>query len=104
MPLTIRGRHGLLLPTFQVGMTLQPSLFRDQAVEFQRQHRQWGEVALLQPLSTKLLVWFIAAAVAAIVLFLALAQYARKETVVGYLTPTAGTAKVFVPRPGTIQA
>jgi membrane fusion protein len=83
---------------------MQRSLFRQQAVEFQQQYRQWGEVALLQPLSTKILVWFIVAAVAAIVVFLAVAHYARKETVVGYLTPTAGTAKIFVPRPGTVRA
>ena len=85
-------------------MTLQHSLFRQEAIEFQRDQRQWGEVALLQPLSTRLLVWFIAAAVAVIAVFLALAQYARKETVIGYLTPTVGTAKVFAPRPGTIEA
>ncbi len=85
-------------------MMPQRSLFRLEAVEFQRQHRQWGVVALLQPFSTKLLVWFIVAAVAAIGLYLALAQYARKETVVGYVTPTAGTAKIFAPRSGTIQA
>jgi membrane fusion protein len=30
-------------------------LFRTEAIEFHRQHRQWGEVALLQPLSTKVL-------------------------------------------------
>jgi membrane fusion protein len=31
------------------------------------------------------------------------ADYARKETTVGYLTPTKGTAKIFVPRRGTIK-
>jgi membrane fusion protein len=36
--------------------------------------------------------------VGAIVIFVSLAQYARKETVVGYLTPTSGTAKIFVPQ------
>src|SRR5215469_789412 len=105
MPLAsrVRGRHRFFcrLPS---RMTPQPLLFRQEAVEFQRRHRHWGEIALLQPLSTKLLVWFIAAAVATIVLFLALAQYARKETVVGYLTPTAGTAKIFAKRAGTITA
>jgi membrane fusion protein len=37
------------------------------------------------------------------VLFLFAADYARKETTVGYLTPTKGTAKIFVPRRGTIK-
>lgn len=85
-------------------MVPQRSLFRREAIEFQQHHRQWGEVARLQPLSTKLLTWLFAAAVALILLFLSQAQYARKETVVGYLAPTAGTAKIFVPRQGTVGA
>jgi membrane fusion protein len=56
-------------------------LFRDEAAEFHRQNRQWGQVALMQPLSTKVFTWFIATAVALIVTFLFLGQYARKETV-----------------------
>ena len=32
-----------------------------------------------------------------------LGQYARKETVTGYLTPTAGTAKIFASQQGTIK-
>jgi membrane fusion protein len=84
-------------------MTLQPSLFRQEAIEFQQHHQQWGKVALLQPLSTKLLTWFITAVVAVAVGFLFLGHYARKETVVGYLTPMAGTSKVFVPQQGTIK-
>ena len=33
-----------------------------------------------------------------------IAQYARKEIAVGYLTPTTGTAKIFAPQRGTIKA
>lgn len=84
-------------------MTHQQSLFRQEAIEFERQHRQWGEVSLLQPLSIKLTVWFIAVAVALVMPFLSLAQFAKKETVVGYLTSTAGAVKVFAPREGTIK-
>jgi membrane fusion protein len=81
----------------------QPLLFRQEAIDFQRQHRQWwGQVAPFQPLSTKITTWFIAAAVALVVAFLLFAQYARKETVIGYLTPTAGTAKIFAFQQGTI--
>jgi membrane fusion protein len=81
----------------------QPLLFRQEAIDFQRQHRQWwGQVAPFQSLSTKITTWFIAAAVALVVVFLLLAQYARKETVIGYLTPTAGTAKIFAFQTGTI--
>jgi membrane fusion protein len=78
-------------------------LFRQEAIEFQNHNRQWGQVARLQPLSTKLLTWFIASAVALIITFLFLGHYARKETVVGYLTPTSGTAKIFAPHQGTIK-
>jgi membrane fusion protein len=78
-------------------------LFRQEAIEFQQQDRQLGRVSALQPLSTKLLTWFIAAAVGLIVAFLLVGEYARKETVAGYLTPTSGTAKIFASQPGTIK-
>jgi membrane fusion protein len=81
----------------------RPSLFRQEALEFQRQHRNWGQVALLQPVSTKILTWSLAALVTLVLVYLSVAQYARKETVIGYLTPTSGTAKVFVSHPGFIK-
>jgi hypothetical protein len=40
------------------------ALFRQEALDFQLQHKQWGHVALLQPPSTKILTWLAAAAVA----------------------------------------
>jgi membrane fusion protein len=79
-------------------------LFRPEAVEFQQHQRVWGDVALLQPLSTKLMTWFIAATVVTACVFLCLAQYARKETAEGYLTPAGGTSRIFVPHQGTIRA
>ena len=85
-------------------MSPRLSLFRQEALEFQQSHRQWGEVALLQPLSTKVIVWAIAASVALIAVFLFLAPYARKETVNGYLMPTAGTARIHAPQPGIVSA
>src|SRR5262249_60255711 len=78
-------------------------LFRPEALQFQQQNRQWGQVAALQPLSTKVLSWFIAAAFALVLLFLFVGQYARKETVTGYLTPISGTAKIFASQQGTIK-
>jgi membrane fusion protein len=84
-------------------VTQQPTLFRQEAVDFQRHIREWGQVALLQPLSIKVTTWFIAVAIALIISFLFFGQYSRKETVVGYLTPTSGTSKVFVPQLGTIR-
>jgi len=35
-------------------MALGRSLFRQEAIEFQRGQREFGEIALLQPVSTKL--------------------------------------------------
>ena len=83
--------------------TLQHPLFRNEAIQFQQHNRQWGDVASLQPLSTKVVVWFLATSAAVIILFLFVAQYARKEVAVGYLTPTTGTAKIFAPERGTIK-
>lgn len=82
----------------------RPSLFRQEVIEFQQHNRQWGRVVPLQSMPTKIVVWSITAAVAAVVTFLFFAQYARKETVTGYLAPASGTAKVFAPQPGIISA
>jgi membrane fusion protein len=79
------------------------ALFRQEALDFQLQHKQWGHVVLLQPPSTKLLTWVFAAAVALLLAFVCFAQYARKETVAGYLVPSAGTAKIFVPQKGFVK-
>ena len=87
-------------------MTTQRSvtpLFRREAIEFQQYQRQWGDVVLLQPVATKLLSWFLVLSVALIIIFMVFAEYARKDTGVGYLTPSAGTARVFAPQPGVIK-
>jgi membrane fusion protein len=76
--------------------------FRTEVLESRRQ-RQLGGVILLQPVSVKILSWALAVAIGLIISFLVLAQYARKETVVGYLVPSKGVVKVFVPRPGIIS-
>jgi membrane fusion protein len=78
-------------------------LFRREAVEFQQTQRQWGEVVLLQPISTKLLTWFLVTSVAAIIVLLAFAEYAQKDTAIGYLSPSAGTAQVSAPLQGVIR-
>lgn len=84
-------------------MSRQRVLFRQEAIDFQRQHQQWGSVASLQPLSSKITVWFLVIVTGLSIGFLFVAQYARKETAQGYLTPTKGTAKIFVPRRGVIR-
>src|SRR5215218_1163000 len=84
--------------------TLPRPLFRKEAIQFQQLNRQWGDVASLQPLSTKVIAWFLAVSAIVITAFLFVAQYSRKETAIGYLTPTTGTAKIFAPQRGTIKA
>lgn len=71
-------------------------------MDHQQQGRQWGEAVFLQPLSVNVLFWGAVAATALIVALLLVAQYARKETVPGYLAPTAGVVRVAAPRAGTI--
>jgi membrane fusion protein len=84
-------------------MATRPALFRQEAIDFLRQRHSWGEVVSLQPLSSTILSWALAGIVVLIFCFLSIAQYARKETVIGYLTPTLGTAKIFVPQQGFIK-
>jgi membrane fusion protein len=82
----------------------QHALFRQEALDFQQQHRQWGDVALIQPLSVKVTGWFLVACAALIFTLLFVTQYARKENAVGYLTPISGTARIHAPEPGAITA
>src|SRR5436190_19790875 len=51
----------------------------------------------------KISVWFLIGAVGALIAFALFAGYVRKETAIGYLTPTTGTGKVFASRTGTIR-
>jgi len=77
------------------------SLFRLQAVEFQRT-RAWAGATTAPPVATWLLTTFLAASVAFALVFLTLGTYGRKETVSGYLTPVTGIAKMLPPAPGVV--
>jgi len=81
---------------------LMSGLFRKDAIKTQR-HRLLGDVALAQPLSFSIITFFLIGIIAAAVSFLALASYARKETVTGFLSPEGGIAKIHAPRNGTIE-
>src|SRR5438067_5479960 len=86
-------------------MAMNPrQLFRQEAIEFQRGHREFGDIALLQPVSTKLLVWVLTGVVTIAIVFLCFAQFSRKQTVSGFLIPAAGTLKVFPNREGIVTA
>src|SRR5947207_8308824 len=85
-------------------MALGRTFFRQEAIEFQRGQREFGDIALLQTVSTKLLVWLLTAVVTIAVVFLCFAQFSRKQTVSGFLIPAAGTMKVFPAREGIVTA
>jgi len=80
------------------------SLFRREVLEFARQDREFGQVAGLLTPSLTALSWFLVTAVGAMLVFICIADYTRKETVRGYLVPTMGTAQVFVPQQGAVTA
>lgn len=77
-------------------------LFRREAIEFQRGQRDFGDIALLRPVSTKLLVWLLTGIVTIAIVFLCFAQFSRKQTVSGFLTPASGTLKVYPNAEGVV--
>ncbi|WP_095499611.1 HlyD family efflux transporter periplasmic adaptor subunit [Paraferrimonas haliotis] len=76
-------------------------LFRKQAVTHQQQRLE-GEVCLLQPLALTTSIAIILVTFLAIAVFVISQDYARKETVFGYLRPNAGLIKVYPPQNGTL--
>lgn len=92
-------------PALQAERPLAPreTLFRQEVVAFQQASRQWGRVVPLQPLSTRIMVWFVTLTAAAVITFLFFAQYARKESALGYLAPMSGSARVYAPAAGVIS-
>jgi len=80
----------------------EQGLFRANAVK-QQSARLDGDVIIAQPLSTTLLTVILVGVVLALLTFLSLASFNRKETVTGYLKPDMGLAKVMSPRSGVIQ-
>lgn len=82
---------------------MSQSLFRAEALAFHR-HRLYGEVLVLPSLSTRLLSLAIVVVVILAIVFLALGEFARKETVRGYLRPTNGLVKVQAASSGRLLA
>lgn len=80
------------------------SLFRTEALDYQKQYREFGQVGRLQPTTLKILAWFLIGAVGALLVFICVAGYTRKETVSGYLAPARGTAEIFVSQQGTVTS
>jgi membrane fusion protein len=90
------------VPAERTDGRLPVPLFRQEVVEFQQIEQQFGRALLLQPLSTKITGWLIAASVALILSLLFVGQYSRKVSVSGYLLPASGVAKIFPLQRGTV--
>lgn len=80
----------------------EQGLFRANAVK-QQSARLDGDVIIAQPLSSSLLTAILLGVVVAIIVFLSVTSFKRKETVSGYLKPDIGLAKVMSSRAGVIQ-
>ncbi|CAM5220217.1 HlyD family secretion protein [Alishewanella longhuensis] len=80
----------------------EQGLFRENAIK-QQSARLDGDVIIAQPLSSTLLTAILVCVVLALITFLSIASFNRKETVTGYLKPDIGLAKVMSPRSGVIQ-
>ncbi|WP_435102725.1 HlyD family secretion protein [Arhodomonas sp. AD133] len=77
-------------------------LFREEALNHQRE-RLWGDVILTQPLSMAMVTIAIVLTLVALVAYLVLGTYTRKETVQGYLVPEAGLVQVHPAQAGTVS-
>ena len=77
-------------------------LYRQEAIEGQRR-RLFGEVAVHQPVSLQVLSGAAIAIVLLIFGWLAVAKYAKKEVVLGWITPSAGVAQVYASRTGVAK-
>jgi membrane fusion protein len=81
---------------------MEKGLFRPEAIKHQAA-RLDGNVIIARPLASKILMISLLCVVAIGLTFLISSSFHRKETVVGYLQPDGGLAKVNVPRTGLIS-
>lgn len=78
-------------------------MFRPEAVAYQRDPLRASEAFPVPP-APAALTWLLVALACAAIAFLAGGDYARKETVSGFLAPAVGVSKVYAPRGGLIVA
>ncbi|WP_338591226.1 HlyD family efflux transporter periplasmic adaptor subunit [Shewanella khirikhana] len=77
-------------------------LFREDVVKSQGV-KLYGVISLAQPISIRLIIMAVVAVVAIAIAFLFFSEYARKETVKGFLVPDAGIIKLYSSRAGNID-
>ncbi|MEP4889286.1 MAG: HlyD family efflux transporter periplasmic adaptor subunit [Aliiglaciecola sp.] len=73
---------------------MQQSLFRQSAIDHQK-NRLHGEILLIPSSSHVLVTLFVSVWIVAVFAWLVTSQYARKESVGGWLEPPTGVVKVF---------
>lgn len=81
---------------------MNQALFREEAINNQRE-RLWGDVILTLPLSMKLVTVAITLMLVALITYLVLGSYTRKETVKGYLVPESGLVQVHPVQSGSVE-
>lgn len=77
-------------------------MFRQKVIDAQKQ-RLYGEISLAQPLSIYVVASFVLFSFLLLLIFLITSNYARKETVKGYLVPNTGVIKVYPTQTGTLD-
>jgi membrane fusion protein len=77
-------------------------LFREQSVEFQRQ-RLHGEVVLLPKMSHTVIIFGLVVWVFIVFVWLITGNFARKETVTGWLEPTKGVVRIYPESNGLVN-
>lgn len=83
-------------------MPLPRSIFRQEAVQAAAQ--KYGAPIRAYGITSWMLTIFIVSLVVAALIFVCVARYSRKETVIGALVPTAGAQPLVAPRSGVVDA
>lgn len=83
-------------------MTTEQGLFRAKALQAQQQRLE-GQVSIVQPVSSSVLCFCLVLIVFSLLLLLHQASFSRKETVQGYLKPSAGVVRIQSQRSAVLK-
>lgn len=83
-------------------MATEQALFRAKALQAQQQRLE-GQVSIVQPVSSSVLCFCLVLIVFSLLLFLHQANFSRKETVQGYLKPSAGVVRIQSQRSAVLK-
>jgi len=83
-------------------MATDQGLFRAKALQAQQQRLE-GQVSIVQPVSSSILCFCLVLIVFSLLLLLHQANFSRKETVQGYLKPSAGVVRIQSQRSAVLK-